>query len=465
MTDWPDDWFRDGAGGAGAKPAGVGAEPPTVGDVGAGANRPGGAFGAEANRPGGAFGAEANRPGGAFGAGAEMPGPTAPGGRPPPADQLTQPGTVRSSFLPGQPGAAGAGSAGSAWPEQPALYAPNEPRRAGRFGAPGMKGWRRWLRPRPIALVLVAIISLAVIGTVATYFYLDSKLTKKNFLVDYPGRPAQGAGSNWLITGSDSRQGLTNHQIRQFSTGFGVSGSRSDTIMVVHMPANGGRPVLMSIPRDSWVSIPGYGYAKINAAFSYGGPALLAKTVQNLTDLRIDHYMGIGFGGFVRVVDAIGGVRICLKAPLDDPASGLHLTKGCHTLSGGHALGFVRSRHQFTTQDLQRVQNQRIFLRALLRKLTSTGVVLNPFNALPAASDVAGSLAVDQGTSLYQLLQVARALRNPITTTAPIANSNYFVNGQDALQLDSAGLAELVKDLNTDHRIPRDLISGSSLSG
>ncbi len=101
--------------------------------------------------------------------------------------------------------------------------------------------------------------------------------------------------------------------------------------------------------------------------------------MQNLTGLRIDHYMGIGFGGFVHVVDAIGGVRICLKQPLTDPCAGLHLKAGCQVLSGDEALGFVRSRHTYATQDLQRIQNQRLFLSALLRKLTSTGVILNPF--------------------------------------------------------------------------------------
>ena len=150
---------------------------------------------------------------------------------------------------------------------------------------------------------------------------------------------------------------------------------------------------------------------------------------------------------------------------LDDPNSGLHLSKGCHTLSGGHALGFVRSRHDFATQDLQRVQNQRIFLRALLRKLTSTGVILNPLRALPAASGAAGALIVDSGTSLYQLIQVGLALKNPITTTVPIADSNYVVDSQDALLLDNTKLDELAKALNDGTRIPKGLITGSNLSG
>ena len=235
--------------------------------------------------------------------------------------------------------------------------------------------------------------------------------------------------------------------------------------MVLHMPSNGGRPVLISLPRDSYVPIPGHGSDKINAAYAYGGPRLLAETVQNVTGLRIDHYMTIGFGGFVRVVDAIGGVRLCLKAPLVDRAAGLHLHKGCQTLDGAEALGFVRSRHNFTTQDLQRIQNQRVFLRALLRKLTSTGVILNPFSSLPAASGVAGTLTVDNGTHLFQLLKVAFALRNPITTTVPIAGSFVTSSGQDALQWNRTSALKLFRELNHDQKISKDLITGSKQAG
>jgi LCP family protein required for cell wall assembly len=313
--------------------------------------------------------------------------------------------------------------------------------------------------------ILAVILSVAIVGSIASYFYLDSKLTRKNILVDYAGRPAAGSGQNWLITGSDSRQGLSRKQERKLATGHDISGMRSDTIMVLHMPANGNPAVLISLPRDSYVPIPGHGSDKINAAYAFGGPRLLAETVQNVTGLRIDHYMGIGFGGFVRVVDAIGGVRLCLKAPLVDPAAGLHLHKGCQVLSGGEALGFVRSRHNFATQDLQRVQNQRVFVRALLRKLTSAGVIANPFSALPAASGVAGTLTVDRSTHLFQLLKVAFALRNPITTTVPIAGNIVTPSNESALQWNRTAALKLFHEIRDDQRISKSLISGSKQAG
>jgi LCP family protein required for cell wall assembly len=307
------------------------------------------------------------------------------------------------------------------------------------------------------------VVAVLLILVVAAYFFFDAKLHRRNVLADYSGRPAQGAGQNWLITGSDSRQGLSSSQERRFSTGFDVSGHRSDTVMVLHIPSNGEPPVLVSLPRDSYVPIPGNGYNKINAAYAFGGPKLLAQTVQNATGLRIDHSMEIGFGGLVRVVNAVGGVRMCFKTPVHDSYSGVNLKAGCHTLSGGQALSFVRDRHSFGTSDLQRVQDQRLFMSALLRKVTSPATFLNPFSAVPATFGATGALTVDRGTHLYQLLEVAFALRHPKTTTVPISGSIFTPAVGDALQWDHAKASLLFNDLNQDKHVPKSLLSGSHL--
>ena len=369
-----------------------------------------------------------------------------------------------------KPQPAGARSPGG-WPSQPPVrstapspygggptYAPARPRGAGR----PPRGGRRW-GPRRFFGIFTVVIAALLIIAVGMYFYLDGQLVRKNVLADYSGRPAVGAGQNWLITGSDSRQGLTKKQERKLATGFDVSGQRSDTIMILHIPANGLPPVLVSLPRDSYVPIPGNGYNKINAAYSFGGPRLLAQTVETVTGLHIDHYMGIGFGGLVHVVDAVGGVHMCLPHPITDPAAGLHLKAGCQTLNGAEALGFVRTRHLFAGQDLQRVQNQRLFMSALLRKLTSPGTLINPFASVPAAFGAAGTLTVDKGTHLYQLLEVAFALRKPETTTVPIADSNYVTPAGDAVKWDTPNALKLFNDLRTDQPVPKSLLSGSKL--
>jgi LCP family protein required for cell wall assembly len=311
--------------------------------------------------------------------------------------------------------------------------------------------------------IICALLALLIVAAAGMYFYLNSQITRRNVLVDYAGRPAAAAGQNWLITGSDSRQGLTAKQERQLATGHDASGHRSDTILVLHMPSNGGPPVLISLPRDSYVPIPGFGNNKINAAFAFGGPKLLAKTVQSATGLHIDHYMQIGFGGFVHVVDAVGGVHMCIKAPLRDPAAGLNLKKGCQTLDGAQALGYVRTRHGFANQDLQRVQDQRLFMKALLTKLTSPGTILNPFASIPAALGATDTLTVDQGTSLYQLVRAAFALRSPQTTTVPIAGGETLSVG-DVLIWDHAKATQLFDALNADKRVPKSLLTGSKQS-
>ena len=359
----------------------------------------------------------------------------------------------------------------SAWPSQPPVRSDSpgprpQPYQGGGGGGRAYRGGgRRWLRPRRILGIVGLLVVLILVFTGVMYFYLNSKLTRANVLVDYAGLPVAGAGQNWLITGDDSRQGLTRKQQRQLATGpaSSITGARSDTIMLLHIPANGLPAVLVSIPRDSYVSIPGYGMNKINAAFAFGGPKLLAKTLQNATGLQINHYMGIGFGGLVNVVNAVGGVRMCIPSNLNDPASGLHLKKGCQNLDGAQALGFVRTRHKFATQDLQREQDQRVFIKALLAKMTSPGNLINPLTAFPAAFGAAGALTVDKGTQLYQLVQVAFALRHPETTTMPIGSEPLLAVG-DVVIWDHTKATRLFDAMKNDTPVPKSLLSGSKLA-
>jgi len=415
MSEWPEGWYR-GTGGSSGTPGQAGPTDPTAQSPYPGSNA----------SPGGHAGSSDYGSGGASGYG--------PGGR--------------------------LGS-GSAWPQQPPSR--GRPGGPGGPGRPVRPGGRRWLRPRRIIAMIALLLVVVIIGSVGMYFYVGSKLHQSNVLVDYNGRPAVSAGTNWLIAGSDSRQGLTRRQERKLATGplSDAEGERSDTILILHIPSGGGKPVLVSIPRDSYVPIPGHGESKINAAFDLGGPKLLAETIQQVTGLYINHYMGIGFGGFVSVVNAVGGVRMCLPGPMVDPKAGLNLKAGCQTLNGDQALGYVRTRN-FALSDLQREQDQRLFMKALLSKMTSPGVLLNPFAIIPAATGSANTLTVSQGTSVYDLMHVAFALRNPETTTVPLANLDFQTpNDGVAVQWDQSRALKLFNDLKTDTPLPKGLISGS----
>ncbi len=367
-------------------------------------------------------------------------------------------------------GAGGYGGAGGAamnrtgaWPSQPPSRSTPGDGEPGRW-APGGGGrrWRFWGQPgrrgRRIALVIGTVVAVLIAGTVGTYFWLDGKLNKS---VALPATTLTSAGTNWLITGSDSRAGLSRTEIDALHVGFDSGTLNSDSIMLLHLGS--GRPVLISIPRDSYVNIPGHGYNKMNAALAFGGASLLIKTVESVTGLKIDHYMGIGFGGLVAVVNQIGGVPICLKTATHDSYSGVNLSAGCHNLNGTQALAFVRDRHSFATGDLQRIQDQRAFLSALLNKATSPGVYLNPFTALPFGSTAASSMSVDTGTSLLDLVHVASALRNPQTGTVPIADSNYVTSAGDSVLWNKTQATELFNALKTDSTVPKGLLKGTTV--
>ncbi|MGF2944244.1 LCP family protein [Mycobacterium sp. Lab-001] len=286
--------------------------------------------------------------------------------------------------------------------------------------APRGRAGCRWMRA--IALSLPAAVLIAGAGVVGGAAWLDTALHRTPALNAYPDRPGPGRGTNWLLVGSDSRQGLTTAQQRELSTGGDIGTGRTDTILLVHLPAlsKPAAATMVSLPRDSYVPIPGHGRDKINAAFSIGGAALLTRTVEQATGLRLDHYAEIGFGGFAALVDALGGVRVCPQAPVDDPLAGIALPAGCQTLDGRGALGYVRTRGT-PRADLDRMVNQREFMSSLLRRAADPGVWVNPWRWYSVPHALAGALTVGRDDHVWDLARLGWTLHgHPTTITVPI---------------------------------------------
>lgn len=298
-----------------------------------------------------------------------------------------------------------------------------DPRGAGAAAARGGRAVRtprrRRLGPlRILGLVLALVLTLGVV----TALWADSKLQRIDALTDYPGRIGNTPGTVTLLVGTDSREGLTPERQAQLSTGSesDAGGKRTDTMMLVYTPRGGEQTMLISLPRDMLVDIPGYGENKLNAAYTFGGPQLLTQTLEQQTGVHIDHYAEIGFGGFADIVDAVGGVEICIDEPINDPYAGLDLAPGCQILTGPQALGFVRTRYGFAEQDLQRVRNQRQFLGSLMRTVMTPGTVLNPFTALPLLDAGAEAVTVDTDDHIWSLARVMWKLSSdPLTVTVP----------------------------------------------
>lgn len=293
--------------------------------------------------------------------------------------------------------------------------------------------------------LLLAIVLAFSIGAAV---WIDTKLQRIDALQDYDGRLGSTSGTNWLLVGSDSRAGLSEEDADRLMAGeLDDSVGRTDTIMVVHIPRFGGDATMLSLPRDSWVDIPGYGQNKLNQAFSLGGPALLQQTVEQATGIHLDHYAEIGFGGFSNVVDAVGGVEMCLDEPLDDPMAGINLQAGCQELDGPTALGYVRSRYASAQGDLDRVERQRKFLAALSEKIKSPGTLLNPFKNLKVADALSANMTVNEDDHVWNLASLGLAMAGGAKQeTVPIAGYENTYAGNVALW-DDAGAEEMFAKL------------------
>lgn len=303
-----------------------------------------------------------------------------------------------------------------------------------------------------IALGLAVILVITAAGGYLIYRHLSGNLAHAPILNE-PGhsKPAAGLGhsENILLMGSDTRAFKGGAKF-----GAEVAGARSDTTILVHLSADGQHATLVSIPRDTYAHIPSCKTAtgqsapewnKFNVAFSVGGPSCTIALVENLTHLRINHFVVVNFAGFQRMVDALGGVNVCLTHAIDDPVrtnpatggkigSGLVISAGEHKLNGTQALGFVRSRYAVGDgSDLGRIKNQQVFLSSMIRKATSTGLLLHPFSLYHFLDAATKSIETDPGFGLSQLKSLAGKLHGlkpgkVSLLTVPLSNSNAYVN-------------------------------------
>lgn len=281
----------------------------------------------------------------------------------------------------------------------------------------------------------------------------------------------ESSAVNYLIVGSDTREGLSREEIKRLKVGGTdvAAGKRSDTMLLIHISKKRDKAAIISIPRDSYALIPEHNnsqgkvipaaYSKINSAYNWGGAPLLIETLENMSDLRIDHYVEVNFVGFVRMVDALGGVEICTKKDIDDPKSHLTLPAGTHVLDGIDSLKFVRTRVFDGLGDLGRMKRQQEFAGAMLRKATSAGVLLNPVKMVDFINSALDSVVTDEGLSQGDLLTLGKQLRNLSasnvrTLTIPLQYYNYNKNGVSAAVLWDPVLApELFERIKNDEAL------------
>lgn len=312
--------------------------------------------------------------------------------------------------------------------------------------------------PRPVRYIRNVV--LAYLG-----FYLVLGFHAASSLDKMPAASnvalADTAGTNWLLVGSDSREGLTKAERRELHTGKDEGSQRTDTIMVINI-SDSGKPTLISLPRDSYVTIPahiaqdgssiGDRKNKINTAYGQGGAPLLVETVERNTGLHIDHYMEVGFKGIRDITDAVGGVNMCIPADVTDKNSGLNLLAGCQELDGKNALAYVRMRYADPKGDLGRIERQQQYLSSVLKKAATPTVLLNPFSMWNLVDAGTESVNVGEGDSIVDIAMLARAMRglsngSGTLTTVPVANADANTAAGSSVIWDEEAARELFVSL------------------
>jgi LCP family protein required for cell wall assembly len=313
-------------------------------------------------------------------------------------------------------------------PELPARLDPRAGRpsrpSAGGSGPTGVSGRSSLSRLAIGTRVVASLMALAVLGTSGWGWYLgqvaDASVNRTD-AIPTTGNEGSGGGAamNLLLVGSDSRDSLTKEQAAELSTGSNA-GRNTDTMILVHVPADGSKASFVSFPRDSYVDIPGYGKDKLNAAYAYGyqyeanagasesdrqaaGAQLLIRTISGLSGLQIDHYAEVDLLGFFNLSSVVGGVQVNLCKAVKDRYSGVNLPAGVQTISGNQALAFVRQRHGLPRGDFDRIVRQQTFIGAMIRKMLSDNVLFDFGKQRQLVAAAADSLTVDRSLDLLGL--------------------------------------------------------------
>ena len=362
-------------------------------------------------------------------------------------------------------------------PEDPSAALPPElsPRSSGHRAAPaGRRRGHPFLRTLAV-VASVAIVLASGTGYAVSQHYLGevNQISVFNGLTTARPAKADVPAQNILVVGVDDRSTLTAEQKREYHTGHDDYGKRSDTMILFHISDKQKTVTAVSFPRDSLVTIPAYTDSagnkhpasrnKLNAAYAFGGAKLTIETIETATGIRIDHYVEIDLGGFVRMVDAVGGVDVCTSVPLHDTDSGLNLPAGTTHLNGIQGLAFVRARHIYADQDLGRIKAQQKFVGSMVKRATTSGVLLNPVRLNRFLNAALKSLNTDM--SEKQLIAEAKQLRvykpSKISfLTVPIGNSNDFVPGVgDAAEWDKVAAKSLFTKLRLDQPLTKSSAS------
>lgn len=339
------------------------------------------------------------------------------------------------------------------------------------MATPARRRGSRGARAVAVALSAAVLATSAVGYAAVARFTGEIKHTSVFAGINEDERPAEGPSINILMVGSDNREGLTRTQQAKLHVGSGDYGpARTDTIMILHVAKDGGGATVVSLPRDSYVTIPAHKDSdgvehearqnKINAAFEIGGPQLLVRTVEQATGLRMDHYIEVNFAGFLTMVDALDGIPVCLTQAVKDKDSGLDLPAGRQTVSGKQALAYVRARH--LDSDFGRMSRQQKFIASMLQKATSAGVLLNPLKLNGFLDAATQAVTTDDGLGREQMLDLANRLRGVdqgsiAFMTVPVADDDYRVQigqyNQSTVKWDDTAAKALFTKLANDEPI------------